>query len=123
MQPFPAWRRALIPLATLLYLTMLVLGATLTVLPDPLQQSNDKLLHLLAYGGLAGLLFLGLQRPTLQRCGIVILTIAVLGGVDEAIQSLFPHRHSDVMDWLADVAAACGACLGLSVLRQYHRAI
>lgn len=78
---------------------------------------NDKLLHALAYGGLAGFLFLGLAAPPLRRSLWVVAIVAVLGAVDELIQAALPHREADVRDWLVDLAGAASACVLLSALR------
>ncbi len=121
MPVLSAWRRLLLPLAAASYLTMIVLGSWLSTLPKPLQDTDDKLLHVLAYGGLAGLLFVGLRLPALKRALVVVATVAVLGAVDETIQSFFPHRHSDPMDWLADISAAAGVCLVLGIVRHLYR--
>ncbi|HEY0974943.1 MAG TPA: VanZ family protein [Solimonas sp.] len=122
MSSFAAWRRALVPLAVTIYAVMIALGSLWVRLPDPLRDTNDKILHVLAYGGLSVLLFLGLRLPVLRRSLVIVSAIAVMGAIDEYIQSFFPHRHSDVMDWCADVGAAIAVCATFATLRALWRA-
>ena len=77
---------------------------------------NDKLLHLLAYGGLAFLLAWAVAgaRPTWRSILAVLLVVSTYGIVDELTQSLIPSRSSDLGDWIADVA---GALFGLVCYR------
>ncbi len=117
----PDVQRNLLLLAALFYLCMIVLGALLSTPPDPLRDTNDKLLHLTAYGVLSCLLYFGLAvRPRL-RAVVVVLAIAVLGAVDEIIQSQFPHRHADPMDWLTDVVASIMVCAVLGAMLRLRR--
>jgi VanZ family protein len=78
----------------------------------------DKLLHLLAYAGLA-LVAWGAFR-TITRNGFLAGVGAFLlatgyGALDEWHQSFVPGRASDVRDWLADTAGAA-VVLGLLVM-------
>lgn len=111
------WRAVLVPLALMLYLLILAIGnwqgLGRTLAPD----TSDKTLHLIAYGGLAALMFLGLQQPPLKRSLIVLMLTALLGAVDETIQSFVPYRDADALDWLADMAGAALVCGVLSLLR------
>jgi len=45
-----------------------------------------------------------------------MLAIALMGAVDEWVQSFFPYRSGDVRDWLVDVTAATLASTVLAVL-------
>lgn len=111
-------RRLAITAGVVFYLTLLVLGSQSGMAPAlGLALIHDKLLHLLAYGALAGLLFLGLSSPPLTRSLLVIGVVAVLGAADELIQSALPHRDADVLDWVADLVGATLACVLLSALR------
>ena len=119
--PTPDVQRQLLRLAALFYTSMIVLGALLSTPPDPLRDTNDKLLHLTAYGVLACLLYFGLSvRPRL-RAIVVVLAIAVLGAIDEIIQSQFPHRNADPMDWLTDVVASIIVCAVLGAVLRLRR--
>ncbi len=116
------WRRYLPLIAVLIYLAMIILGSIRGMAPKLFHDTNDKVLHMLAYGTLAALLFLGQSRPVLQRSMVVVLVIALLGALDELIQRNFPYRSPDPMDWLADISAAVAVCMILAVLRPIWRA-
>lgn len=111
------WRRYLPLFAFLIYLAMIVLGSIRGMAQQVFQDTNDKVLHMLAYGTLAGLLFLGQSKPVVQRSVIVVMVIALLGALDELIQRNFPYRTPDPMDWLADVSAAIAVCAILAAVR------
>lgn len=71
----------------------------------------DKILHVAAYAGLAGLIYSGINasRPI---CALnSLLAIATLGAVDEAIQSMLPYRHANFQDWKYNMLGA-SVCVG-----------
>lgn len=111
------WRHWLPPLALVLYLMILVLGNMRGMSEQLLPDASDKLIHAVAYGGLAALLFVGLRWPAWPRAMGIVALIAVLGAVDEYIQSFMPHRDADVMDWVADVLGAAVVCCVLAAIR------
>lgn len=79
---------------------------------------QDKLLHLLAFGGLAVLVWRAARHlwPAKERVwllGVSLGGAALVGGVLELWQALLPTRSADVLDWLADVAGALLAVLAL----------
>lgn len=115
--PLSRWRRWLPPLALCLYLAILVIGNIRGLGEQLFPDTSDKLLHATAYGGLAALLFIGLRWPAWPRALAIIGLIAVLGALDEFIQSFMPHRHADVADWVADVAGAIAVCSVLALFR------
>lgn len=72
---------------------------------------SDKVVHLAAYGVLAGLvvraLLGGFPRPVTWRAAVLAVLITVLyGASDEWHQSFVPRRAADVMDLVADGAGA-----------------
>ena len=67
---------------------------------------GDKTLHLLAYGFMSFLCFRSIKG---SRCGqsvISLLIMALLGLLDESLQSLLPFRNASLLDWCFDMAAA-----------------
>ena len=67
---------------------------------------GDKLLHTLAYGFMAMLCFHALVAKPLLRALITIAAIALLGLIDEGIQSLLPYRNASLADWCFDIGSA-----------------
>lgn len=117
---FRAQRRRVFAVSSgvVFYAALLIMGSQPEVATNlHLEFFNDKVLHALAYGGLAGLLFLGLAQPPLRRSLWVVGIVALLGAVDELIQAALPHRDANVMDWLADLGGALLACVTLSAVR------
>ena len=67
---------------------------------------GDKLLHTLAYGFMAMLCFHALVAKPLPRALMTIAAIALLGLIDEGIQSLLPYRNASLADWCFDIGSA-----------------
>ena len=114
--------RASTGLRALAFAAALALVLQLTVLPpqqvafDVVAASSDKLVHVLVFGTVAGLLWLA----TGGRHSLAILVAAgAIGLADEAIQWYSPVRHADVRDLLADLV---GAALALFLLNRFARA-
>jgi VanZ family protein len=80
----------------------------------------DKLLHMLAYGMLAGLIYCGISGNRIARALCSVLAIAALGAADEAIQSLMPYRHANLQDWKFNMLGAF-ACVTFLSFRQPMR--
>jgi VanZ family protein len=92
--------------AIVLYLMILVLGSIPGARQDIGNVASGLILHSLAYAGLTFLIFTGGKGTSSQRAGKAVLTIALMGALDEIVQSLFPYRHGAISDWLVDCNAA-----------------
>ncbi len=92
-------------LAIVFYLVMLVWSAVPGQHEQLAGNTHDKILHFGAYGFIAFALYLG-QRRVPKRAIRVVALIALLGGIDESLQWLEPHRTPDITDWATDVLAA-----------------
>lgn len=68
----------------------------------------DKVLHFIAYGMLSLLFYYGLPARASLAARVLAtwLLIAMLGALDEAIQSLMPYRNADMLDWLCNMTAS-----------------
>jgi VanZ family protein len=79
-----------------------------------LADGGDKLAHLGGYailGALSARAAYPSPRPI--RTGLAILvTVLVIGLLDEVHQSWIPGRATDIADWLAD---GVGGCIGILV--------
>lgn len=67
---------------------------------------GDKTLHLLAYGLLSVLCFHSFKASLRARSLLTLTMIAVLGLLDEWIQSYLPYRNASFIDWCFDMTAA-----------------
>ena len=92
--------------AIVLYLMILVLGSIPGARQEIGNVASGLILHSLAYAGLTFLIFTGGQGNPTQRAMKAVLSIALMGALDEVVQSLFPYRHGAVADWLVDCNAA-----------------
>ncbi len=110
------WRSLLVPLALALYALILLLGNIRGLGQALAPDTSDKTLHLLAYGTLAGLLFVGMRQPLLRRSLMVVAVIGLLGVGDECLQAFIPYRDADALDWLADITGAALVCALLSLI-------
>ena len=97
--------------AIVLYLMILVLGSIPNARADIGEVASGVVLHSCAYGGLAFLLFTGGSGSAAWRGVKAVLTVALMGALDETVQSFFPYRHAAVSDWLVDCTAALLASL------------
>lgn len=79
----------------------------------------DKLLHFIAYAFLSLLLHAGLGGGAATRALHTLLAVAVLGGLDEAIQSLMPYRDASWADWETDMIASMSCIAMLSFLAAH----
>ena len=84
--------------------------------------SQDKLLHVIEYGGFAVLLAWGLSALGLSPARLFALALllgSAYGASDEFHQYFVPNRECDVFDWAADtVGAGLGAGAAALVLRR-----
>ena len=99
----------------------LITWTSLAPAPDILSVSHvDKVLHLLAYGSVAGLAVIAkpFERPTVAVMFAVLLASAWGGGV-EVLQGAMPlGRTASLGDAIANVAGACiGAITGAVLMR------
>ena len=99
------FRGAVVVLLTC-YWSALFVGTHVPASLSPVH-TNDKLLHLGAYAGLA-FLVVWVVAGTRPRIKAVMIGVGVVtyGALDELSQLLIPGRHGDPWDWLADVAGA-----------------
>lgn len=63
-------------------------------------------LHSMAYSCVTFLMYTGSRGSQAQRAAKAVLTVAVMGAIDEFVQSFLPYRHAAVSDWMVDVSSA-----------------
>ncbi|WP_136420194.1 VanZ family protein [Herbaspirillum sp. ST 5-3] len=78
----------------------------------------DKLLHVTAYAFLTGLVWGAVTSRPLYRAAQTVLIAALLGGIDESIQSLMPYRDANWLDWQFDVLASA-SCVVLLLFTHW----
>ena len=112
-------KKYLVYLPLILYWLLIL---TLTSLPGvdvPDIHLNDKIEHLMAYGGLGFLLNLSLRiqnKFTFIKkypAWFSILIVSTYGALDELHQLFIPDRSCDILDWSADTI---GVIIGVTVM-------
>lgn len=96
--------------------------------PNPLPaltgRFSDKFLHAVEYGGLAGLLTVGLARlrpARVVRAALLAMALAAAYGLtDELHQAFVPGRDANLLDWAFDaLGAVVGGILAVPCLRRW----
>jgi VanZ family protein len=97
---------------------VLVYGSLEPALAPPGAFQLDKLVHLVAYGGLATLGCLPCERA---RHGLpIIIGLIALGGLIEIAQLFVPGRFGSFGDFIAN---GCGVLLGVALSRWLRPAL
>lgn len=101
----PAVQRRCSQAATVLFLSILVLGSLPGAREDIGRLASGAVLHSLAYAVLGALIFIGGKGQAWRRAVGAVLKVAVMGAMDECVQGLFPYRTAAIGDWMVDVFA------------------
>ena len=108
----PGMARLCLPLAGLFFVVLVTVGNLPGLAAEMSDAFGDKRLHLAAYAFLTTLIYFSVnRRPALTA----LVAIAMLGALDEAIQSLFPYRQAELLDLLADISAAGATVISLHI--------
>lgn len=89
-----------------LYLMILVLGSIPGARADIGQVASGLALHACSYAFLTFLIYTGGSGGAAPRAFKAVLTITLMGALDELVQTFLPYRHGAVADWLVDTGAA-----------------
>ncbi len=100
------WRARRYAGAWLVYAAIVLMGSVPGVRAEMGNFASGIVLHTLAYGGITFLLFTGSQGSNRRRALCSVLTVVVMGAVDELVQSFLPYRRGALGDWLVDCNAA-----------------
>ena len=103
-------------MALFLYALVIIIGDIPGARADVGQYASGVVLHSFGYGVLALLLFSGIAGSMGRRALLSVLMVALMGALDEYIQSFLPYRRGAVSDWLVDITAATVVALPLIVL-------
>ena len=102
--------------AILMFLTIVIAGSIPGARADIGHYAPGVVLHALAYATLALLWFTGSRGSGASRTVAAVLAVALMGAVDELVQTMFPYRGPDLHDWMVDCAAAIVTCTILWML-------
>ncbi|GAA4335866.1 hypothetical protein GCM10023144_29620 [Pigmentiphaga soli] len=108
-----AYRRQCLWAAAVFYALMIGIGSIPGEANELGRFLPDTVLHFTAYGFLSFLLCIGLgPRTGAALVWRVLALIALMGLVDETIQSTLSYRTADIKDWLVDMASAITVTTG-----------
>ncbi|MEO7496258.1 MAG: VanZ family protein [Massilia sp.] len=111
----PAQARRRLACAFALFTGIIVFGSIPGARAEIGNFASGLVLHGCAYAGICALLFTGYAGSANQRALKAVLTVALMGALDEIVQSFLPYRHGAVSDWMVDVGAALLAALLLRI--------
>lgn len=113
-------RYARIKTMLLLYVAVIVVGSVPGARAEVGRYASGEVLHGMTYAALALLWFLGSTGNAAMRTTKAVLAIAVIGAVDELVQSFLPYRSAELRDWIVDITAALvtSTVLALIMSRQ-----
>ena len=99
--------------AIVLFLAILIAGSIPGARAEIGEYAPGVVLHSSAYSVLAVLWFTASRGNGASRTLATLLAIAVMGAIDESVQSFFPYRGADVRDWMVDCSSAFFVCIVL----------
>lgn len=91
--------------AFVLYVLIVGLGSIPGARAEVGQFASGLVLHALAYSIVTFLLFTGSDGHPLGKALRVWVIVAIMGALDESVQSFLPYRNAAVHDWMVDVTA------------------
>ena len=103
-------------IAIAMFLSIIVTGSIPGARAGVGHYASGLVLHSLAYATLALLWFTASRGSAASRSLAAVLAVAVMGAIDELVQSMFPVRGADIGDWLVDCSSAILTCAVLSLV-------
>ena len=108
--------RRLLPYA---FWAALIFAFVMAVLPKPPRvpgNPSDKIQHIIAFTVLAGLAAAAYPRAPLLKVGVLL---SLFGALIELVQSIpMLHRDAELVDWIADTAAASLVLVLVALVRR-----
>lgn len=89
-----------------LYLAVIILGSIPGARDEIGEVASGFVLHFATYACIAFLLACGAAGNATAKAVKAFCIVAVMGAVDEAIQSFLPYRDGAITDWMIDIGAA-----------------
>lgn len=103
-------------LAFLLYFLIIAFGSIPHARTAVGHVAPGVILHLLAYSLITALLLTGTTGALFRKSWQALLIVALMGALDEWVQSFFSYRTAAMGDWLVDCSAGIMTILLFSIL-------
>lgn len=92
--------------AVLLFALIIAIGSIPGARAEIGNVASGIFLHSVAYACVTFLLYTGCSGSPAQRAVKAVLSVMIMGAIDETVQSFLPYRHGAVSDWMIDVGAS-----------------
>lgn len=102
----PKYQASRLRAAFIFYLLIITIGSIPHARAAIGQVASGVILHSLAYSMITILLFSGIKGNLFKKSALALLTVALMGILDESVQSFFPYRGASIGDWLVDCSAS-----------------
>ncbi|MFC7518356.1 VanZ family protein [Herbaspirillum sp. GCM10030257] len=91
--------------ALLIYLAVLVFGSIPGARTEVGEFASGLILHFITYSVIAFLLFTGFRNEYSAKGLTTVVMIALMGALDEYVQTFLPYRRGAIGDWYVDASA------------------
>lgn len=118
----PAYRLLRYRSAWLLFAAILVAGSIPGARAEIGRIASGLVLHAGAYAFITVLLVTGGRGSLEARAAKAVLTVSLMGAVDELVQSFLPYRTGALADWMIDFGSATVAAALMYALARRDRA-
>ena len=92
--------------ALLMFAAILAMGSIPGARAEIAEVGSGVLLHTIAYSSLTFLMYTGTTGTRSHRAVRALLTVVVMGALDEFVQSFLPYRNGSLGDWMVDCIAS-----------------
>lgn len=91
--------------ALLIYLAVLVFGSIPGARAEVGEFASGLILHFITYSVIAFLLFTGFRHEYSAKGITTVVLVALMGALDEYVQTFLPYRRGAIVDWYVDASA------------------
>jgi VanZ family protein len=103
--PDEQYERFMFRSACILYTAVILLGSIPGARTEIGEVASGLALHFFTYACIALLLACGLRGGAKRKAAKAFAIVAVMGAVDEFVQSYLPYRTAALTDWYVDISA------------------
>ena len=92
-------------LAFLIYFAIIGFGSIPGARAEVGEYASGLILHFITYSVIAFLLFTGFRTEYPAKALTTVALVALMGALDEYVQTFFPYRRGAMADWYVDTSA------------------
>lgn len=102
----PKYQTSRLRAAFIFYFLIIALGSVPHARAMIGQLAPGVILHSVAYALITILLFSSIKGALIKKSAQTLLTVALMGALDEGVQSFFSYRTASIGDWFVDCSAS-----------------